>query len=83
MIAFWSEKRDAAGRQVGDELWLAAADGSPPRLAAVADSTHRVEWPRTGEWVAYGLDGELWMTKRDGSESRLLKDDTAWNWHWN
>ena len=83
MIAFWSEKRDAAGRQVGDELWLAAADGSPPRLAAVADSTHRVEWPRTGEWVAYGLDGELWMAKRDGSESRLLKDDTAWNWHWN
>ena len=68
---------------MGDELWLAAADGPPPRLAAVSDSTNRVEWPRTGEWVAYGSDGQLWMAKRDGSEARLLKEDLAWNWHWN
>ena len=82
-IAYWTGLRDASGRKAGEELWLADGDGSPPRRLAAADNVNVREWSRSGRWLTYTQGGGLWMVRADGTEARLLSEETGGNGYWN
>ncbi len=60
-------------------LWaVPVTAGSPRRLGSLVAIQNGAAWSRDGEQLAYGMGHDLYLAKRDGSDSRKIATVNGW-----
>jgi hypothetical protein len=66
-------------------LWVINADGSDPVELASADNVGNPSWSPDGGWIAYTIErgdrSEVHVTRPDGTDDRVVRDETAAGTH--